>query len=55
VHRKEVWEAIKRENRAAAEVRPKNLSASPPPVGNGTRPKRSRTRRIKQTVDVGLA
>ena len=34
VHRKEVFEAIKRENRAAAEVRPEDMSGlgkNPPP------------------------
>ena len=34
VHRKEVFEAIKRENRAAAEVRPEDLSGPrKPPSG----------------------
>jgi len=32
VHRKEVYEAIKRENRAAAQVKPEDL----PPLGNMT-------------------
>jgi carbon storage regulator len=34
VHRKEVYEAIKRENRAAAQVKPEDL----PPLGNVPRP-----------------
>ena len=34
VHRKEVYEAIKRENRAAAEVRPEDLA--PPTQGGGS-------------------
>ena len=40
VHRKEVFEAIKRENRAAAEVRPEDLSGhakNPPPRPEGAR------------------
>ena len=37
VHRKEVYEAIKRENQAAAQVRPEDLPAAPArhPAGNG--------------------
>lgn len=37
VHRKEVWEAIKRENRAAASVKPediKQLGGKPAPDGS---------------------
>lgn len=40
VHRKEVFEAIKRENRAAAEVRPEDMSGlgkNPPPRPEGAR------------------
>ena len=40
VHRKEVFEAIKRENRAAAEVRPEDLSShgkNAPPTSEGAR------------------
>ena len=39
VHRKEVYEAIKRENRAAAEVRPEDVSGlrARPPGTEGTR------------------
>ncbi len=36
VHRKEVYEAIKRENRAAAEVRPEDLPTAPGASGKGT-------------------
>ena len=38
VHRKEVYEAIKRENRAAAQVRPEDLPAIPRPDGAPRRP-----------------
>ena len=37
VHRKEVYEAIKRENRAAAQVKPEDITGFPkvnPPKGN---------------------
>ena len=39
VHRKEVFEAIKRENRAAAEVRPQDVAGlrAPPPGTEGAR------------------
>ncbi len=39
VHRKEVFEAIKRENRAAAEVRPQDVRGlrAPPPAQDGAR------------------
>src|SRR5687768_8900128 len=42
VHRKEVYDAIRRENRAAAQVKPEDLSGlgkiGPPGVGGGGNP-----------------
>ncbi len=41
VHRKEVYDAIRRENRAAAQVKPEDLSGlgkvAPPPKGPGNK------------------
>jgi carbon storage regulator len=42
VHRKEVYEAIKRENRAAAQVKPEDITGFPkvnPPKGDSAKPK----------------
>jgi creatinine deaminase len=38
VHRKEIYEAVKRENRAAAQMRPHDVAAALPHVGNGGDP-----------------
>ena len=38
VHRKEVYEAIKRENRAAAQVKPEDVPELPGPPPAGPRP-----------------
>ena len=38
VHRKEIYDAVKRENRAAAQVRPEDLSAADAHAGNGGDP-----------------
>jgi carbon storage regulator len=38
VHRKEVYEAIQRENRAASQIRPEDLGTTPP--GDAGRPPR---------------
>jgi len=38
VHRKEVYDAIRRENRAAAQVKPEDLSGVSKPAAPGTAP-----------------
>lgn len=38
VHRKEVYEAIQRENRAAANIKPEDLPPGTPPSGNPNDP-----------------
>lgn len=38
VHRKEVYEAIQRENRAAANIKPEDLPPGSPPGGNPNDP-----------------